>query len=136
MEKKLYAITRALNKSRRTLTAIVEHRITTAQVTGQAIPNTWAIRAATAANANEDQDVDMNDDETSPFRFHHSTYSPAYIEELRSLCEMSYVLPMHLRKPTEKETESLQESWKEPSFVRNFLTSSSGFAVMKHNAKF
>ncbi|KAE9276772.1 hypothetical protein PF001_g25971, partial [Phytophthora fragariae] len=84
---RLYDIPKAIYKSRRSLIDIVEHRITTAQVTGQSLTNMWIIRAATTASENVDQDVDMTEDTTSSFRFHRATYSPEDIEELRRLCE-------------------------------------------------
>ncbi|KAE9280110.1 hypothetical protein PR003_g28047 [Phytophthora rubi] len=105
---RLYDITRAIYKSRRSLIDIVEHRITTAQVTGQSLTNMWVIRAATTASENVDQGVDMTEDTTSSFRFHRATYSPEDIEELRRLCETAYGFPTQLRKPTNKETKIIK----------------------------
>ncbi|KAE9085951.1 hypothetical protein PF006_g26128, partial [Phytophthora fragariae] len=104
----LYDITKAIYKSRRSLIDIVEHRITTAQVTGQSLTNMWVIRAATTASENVDQDVDMTEDTTSSFRFHRATYSPEDIEELRHLCETAYGFLTQLRKPTNKETKIIK----------------------------
>ncbi|KAE9263870.1 hypothetical protein PF001_g31510 [Phytophthora fragariae] len=84
---RLYDITRAIYKSRRSLIEVVEHRITTAQVTMQPMTNMWAIRAAEHAPSNAVQDVDMSDDSTSMFRFQSSTYSPEEVDALRRLCE-------------------------------------------------
>ncbi|KAE9060513.1 hypothetical protein PF007_g30580 [Phytophthora fragariae] len=105
---RLYDITRAIYKSRRSLIEVVEHRITTAQVTMQPMTNMWAIRAAEHAPSNAVQDVDMSDDSTSMFRFQSSTYSPEEVDALRRLCETAYGFPTQLRKPTEMETRIIK----------------------------
>ncbi|KAE8885379.1 hypothetical protein PF003_g30581 [Phytophthora fragariae] len=105
---RLYDITRAIYKSRRSLTDIVEHRITTAKVTVPSLTTMWTNRAAAAATAPMDQDEDMTDDTTSLFRFHRAQYSPDDIAELRRICETTYGFPSQLRKPSDQETRIIK----------------------------
>ncbi|KAE8984390.1 hypothetical protein PR002_g22958, partial [Phytophthora rubi] len=107
-KQRLYDITRAIYKSRRSLCEIIEHRISTSQVRcTQPALNPWAQRTS-QENMAADGDVDMSADKSSKFRFLKSAYTAEEISALRSLCETPYGFPAAIRKPTTNEAKVIK----------------------------
>lgn len=71
------------------------------------VANPWEQRLFSQSTGN-DEDIDMNDDKYSKFRFLRSAYSVNEIEEFRKLCETRYGFPSHLREPTTAEKKVIK----------------------------
>ncbi|KAG1685271.1 hypothetical protein DVH05_009639, partial [Phytophthora capsici] len=101
---RLQTVTRAIYKSRSSLSETLEVLVKSVQAKPAPATNPWSKRLFTEQPNEEKEDVEMVEGQPSIYRFLQSAYSAEQIVELRQTCETRYGFPSHLRKPTAKES--------------------------------
>ncbi|KAF4032897.1 hypothetical protein GN244_ATG15207 [Phytophthora infestans] len=104
---RLEGLARSIYKSRRTLSETLSAAEQAVKARPAPVANPWEQRLFPQSTGN-DEDIDMNDDKNSKFRFLRSAYSVNEIEEFRKLCETRYGFPSHLREPTTAEKKVIK----------------------------